>query len=406
MRYSVPVLLLSLLSGFACAADRTDDIAGSYPELLDTADSSAAAMLAGDQPALLDAAIARYEAIASDGGWAAIDVRDDGPGLKPGARDARVRLLRQRLRLSGDYQADMGADPLVFDAALYDALIAFQNRHGLYPNGAVAGQTLELLNLPVEQRVAQLQQAQDAWRALPAAGKTGRRIWVNIPEAVVSALNNGRIEFQLRAVVGHATRPTPELSSTITRVVVNPAWNVPQSIAGEDILPRQLDNPAYLSENGFRVFGSWTDDTSEMNPELIAWQLIKADRFPYRLRQEPGPSNSLGRFKFDFPNSFDVYMHDTPSRLLLDLSVRSLSAGCVRVDEPALLAEWLSSPNPVLSNMIQTAAEDPAYATRTFALPQSVPLDFVYLSAWVAPDGRTHFRRDVYGRTASIAAAR
>jgi murein L,D-transpeptidase YcbB/YkuD len=319
-----------------------------------------------------------------------------------------VRLLRQRLRLSGDYASDMGADPLVFDAGLYDALIAFQNRHGLYPDGAVAGQTLELLNLSVEQRIAQLRQAHDAWRALRSGsrgGNTGRRIWVNIPEAMVSALNDDRIELQLRAVVGHPTRPTPELNSIVSRVVVNPTWTVPQSIAGADILPRQIENPDYLRDNGFRVFGSWTDDTSEMNPDLIAWKLIKADRVPYRLRQDPGPLNSLGRFKFDFPNSFDIYMHDTPSRLLLDLSVRSLSAGCVRVDDPARLAQWLSSPNPVLSKMILTAAEDPSYATRTFAFPQSVPIDFVYLSAWVSADGRTHFRRDVYGRAAATSTA-
>jgi len=389
-RFSVPLLLLSLLSSVAAAYEK-----------LDFSASSAAAMLAGDQPALLDDAIERYRGIAAAGGWAPLDV--DDAALVPGVRDARVRLLRQRFRLTGDYLTDMGADPLVFDAGLYDALIAFQERHGLRPDGAVAGQTLELLNLPVKQRIAQLQQAREAWRALPAgtrAGNVGRRVWVNIPEAAVSAINVDRIELQLRAVVGHPTRPTPELDSVISHVVVNPPWNVPQSIAGQDLLPRQIENPNYLAGNGFRVFGSWTDDSAELDPDMIAWNLIKPDRFPYRVRQDPGEFNSLGRFKFDFPNEHDVYMHDTPSRLLLGLSVRSLSAGCVRVDEPARLAQWLSRPNPVLTKMMMTAAEDPFYATRKYALPQAVPVNFVYLSAWVSTDGRVHFRRDVYGRTA------
>ena len=400
---------LGLLSTAVCADDTAPEI---EPEST-IASTSAAAMLAGDQLVLLDEAIERYQAVAEAGGWLPLDAgldADSLPSLDLGVRDQRVRLLRQRLRLSGDYQAEMGADPLVFDAGLFDAVIAFQERHGMYPDGVLAGQTLELLNLAVAARIAQLQQARAAWADLPT-GSGGRRVWVNIPEAVVTALNGDDIELQLRAVVGHPTRPTPELTSTILRVVVNPSWTVPKSIAGQDILPRQLEDAGYLARNGFELFGSWSDNTSQMNPDLIAWELVKPDRFPYRLRQKPGPANSLGRFKFDFPNTEDIYMHDTPSKLLLGLSVRSLSSGCIRVQDPEVLAQWLIRDDAVLQKILLQAAADPRYSTRSFRLRNPTPIDLVYLSAWVSPDGRVHFRRDVYGRAdaatavAGIAAA-
>jgi len=386
---------LSLLS----TAVRADEApAGRSLDAEAIASTSAAAMLAGGQPALLDVAISRYRQIAADGGWPELpeDIR-----LAVGTRDPQVRALRQRLRISGDYQAEMSADPLSFDGGLLEALLNFQRRHGLRPDGNIAGQTLAMLNLSVDDRIAQLQHARASWDALPDEGNADKRVWVNIPEATVAAIANDNIELLLRAVVGHPTRPTPELSSEIGRVVVNPAWTVPQSIAGADLLPRQLENPDYLQQHGFRVFTSFSDDSSEVDPAQIDWSRVARDRFPYRLRQDPGSNNSLGRYKFDFRNEHDVYMHDTPSQVLLGLSVRSLSAGCVRVQNPDTLAQWLYADDKRMQQVVLRAAEDPQYNTRAFVLRKKVPVDFVYLSAWVSADGQLNFRSDVYRQSRS-----
>ncbi len=373
------------------------DTAGPESDAAALERSSAAALLAGEQVERLEVAVTRYEQIAADGGWPTLPA---DTYLVPGARDPRVRTLRQRLRATGDYLAEMGADPLIFDAGLQEAVLLFQQRHGLNPDSVISGQTLEMLNLPVAARIRQLRHALAGWQNAPVGGNnkpgTGKRIWVNIPEATVAALDGDSIALRLRAVVGHPTRPTPELSSTIVRLVINPTWNVPQSIAGQDLLPRQIEDASYFRSNGFRVYSGFEKNAGELDPELIAWELIDPQHFPYRLLQQPGPANSLGRYKFDFPNEYDVFLHDTPSQALLDLSVRSLSSGCVRLQNPAALAQWLFSSQANMQEVVALVARDPKYGTRFYNLPEKVPVDVVYLSAWVSPAGEVQFRRDVY----------
>jgi len=314
-------------------------------------------------------------------------------GLAAGRRDPEVRMLRQRLRATGDFTGDVIADPLFFDQQLLSAVQRFQQRHGLREDGRVSGQTLQLLNLPVESRIAQLEYARDAWAQIPARD-VRRRVWVNIPEAAVSAITTTQLDLHMRAVVGHPTRPTPGLSSAIRRVIVNPSWTVPQSIAGLDLLPRQQADAEFFDQRGFDVYTSFSSDDSRVDPAAIDWQRVDQERFPYRLRQRPGPGNSLGRFKFEFPNDVDIYLHDTPARALLGLSVRSLSSGCVRAQDSRALADWLLQSDPRLV----AAATDAEWRTRAFAVPEPVPVDLVYLNAWVSADGQVNFRRDVYQR--------
>lgn len=361
-------------------------------EVANTPDTAVTAWLHGEQLQRLDAELVRYELIRDTGGWPALP---DDALLAPGVRDVRVPLLRRRLQASGDLTGEMGADRLRFDAALRAALQSFQRRHGLEPVGRVDRATLEQLNVSVDARLAQLAAARAAWAKLPAPSEQ-RRVWVNVPEAEVAALANRQLELRLRAVVGHPSRPTPTLSSAIRRVIVNPTWTVPLRIAAEDLLPRQLANPDYLSANGFRV-SRWSQPEVELDPARIDWQGINPQRFPYRLRQDPGPGNSLGRYKFEFVNDYDVYLHDTPTAFLLDLSVRWLSSGCVRVAEAEQLARWLAARSP--GPLVPPAPND--YATRAVSLVEPVPIDIVYLSAWVAPaSGAVNFRRDVYAQTA------
>lgn len=361
--------------------------------------SSVTAWLAGDQPERLEAELLRYELIRDMGGWQPLPV---SLRLQLGARDARVPDVRARLRATADLSGEMGADPLRFDAALEDAVAAFQQRMGLAATGRLDRQTLDELNVPVEQRLAQLTQALDAWRALqpPAAG-VDAHVWVNVPEAEVAGVRSRKVDLRMRAVVGHPSRPTPVLSSAITRVIVNPAWSVPESIAAQDLLPRQRANNEFFAARGIRVFQGWSATAPELDPRTVRWDTVDPARFPYRLRQDPGPGNSLGRYKFDFANSYDVYLHDTPSTLLLDLSVRTLSSGCVRLADAAALASWLANDTAAAIRQFARTSETD---TRAFPLPKAVPINIVYLSAWVDPEtGILQFRRDVYDHAADYA---
>jgi murein L,D-transpeptidase YcbB/YkuD len=350
--------------------------------------SSAKAFLAGDQLSGLDEAITQYSVAHEQGGWQAIP---DGSTLVAGSRHADVRLIRRRLRASGDYQAQMGADPLLFDIQLAEAVQRFQARNGLVADGEIDLLTRRTMSISVEERLDQLKQARIAWQGMP--DKTNdRRVWVNIPEATVTALDGGKIRLSMRAIVGHPSRPTPTLTSKIRNVIVNPSWTAPKSIAVRDLLPRQQRDNSFLGRNNFRIYAGWAADAVEVSPEDVQWQQLGENNFPYVLRQDPGPGNSLGQFKFEFPNEYDVYLHDTPSQGLLGLSYRTLSSGCVRVEEPRLLADWLVGADQ-LKRFIQRAGKD----TSTFALSQSVALNLVYLTAWVSPtDNTVQFRADIY----------
>ncbi len=362
------------------------------------AQSSAAAWLAGGQPAALAAAIERHNAILANGGWPRVDTTQR---LRAGMRDPAVRDLRRRLIASGDYTATMGADPLFFDRGLDTALRRFQARNGLYVDGTTQQQTLLALNQSVAARIAQLRHARDAWATLPAAD-AGRRVWVNIPEATITALDNGVTVLQMPAVVGHPSRPTPELTSAIRTVVVNPSWTAPPTIAADDLVPRQIADAEFFARRGFDVYADWSASAAKLDPAAIDWTTVDRDRFPYRIRQRPGPANSLGRFKFEFPNEHDVYLHDTPVQSLLGLSVRSLSSGCVRAGDPRALAGWLL---PARAAALEQASGDPAYRTRWLPVAAPVPVNLVYLLAWVAADGTVNFRTDLYGKAALPAAA-
>jgi murein L,D-transpeptidase YcbB/YkuD len=345
----------------------------------DPARSSAAAWLAGDQVEQLDQAIIFYSEIHEQGGW---QVLPDGPVLSPGIRHTDVPLIRRRLRFTGDYTGQMDADPLLFDTRLGEAIEHFQARHGLPGSGTLGRLTRRLLRVPVEDWLAQLVQARIDWltfsKAAPAdAGQ--QRVWINVPEARVSAIRGNKIELSMRAIVGRPSRPTPILSSQINKVVVNPTWTVPRTIAVEDILPRQQASRSFLARNHIRVYQGWDEDAPELDPQTIDWDLLSVKNFPYRLRQDSGPGNSLGQFKFNFPNKYDVYLHDTPAPGLLDLSYRSLSSGCVRVADSEELARWLVDydSQALLTLSLQGAKSQ----TLGIPLPEGIEIDVVYITA-------------------------
>jgi murein L,D-transpeptidase YcbB/YkuD len=150
----------------------------------------------------------------------------------------------------------------------------------------------------------------------------------------------------MRIVVGQPSRATPLFSSALTAMVVNPAWDVPERIAMEEIIPRLRRNPAYLTTHNFKLFDGWEAEAEEISPHRIDWSQMSTTRFPYRLHQKPGPSNMLGRIKFVAPNPFHIFLHDTPDRTLFRHAVRAYSHGCIRLEKPMALAEYLLQREP------------------------------------------------------------
>ncbi|MDH5298223.1 MAG: L,D-transpeptidase family protein, partial [Desulfobulbaceae bacterium] len=272
--------------------------------------------------AALHRALARYRQLVAKGGWPTVPT---GPKLEPGARGPRVAALRGRLAAEGDLAATAAAGDC-FDDILGDAVRHFQARHGLDNDGVVGAATLAALNVPSSQRARQLVLNLERWRWLPPdLGQ--RHILINIAAFQLAFMEGETPTLAMRVVVGKPYRRTPVFSGTVTYLVLNPAWEVPSSIAAKDILPEIRKDRHYIQRLGFRVFQGWGAEARAINPATANRQASRAGTFPYRLRQEPGPLNALGRVKFMFPNPYNVYLHDTPARDLFQKEKRTFSSG-------------------------------------------------------------------------------
>ena len=345
---------------------------------------------------LIQRELARYRALAEEGGWARVP---DGPPLRAGMRDPRVELLRDRLRRGGDYAAEMGADPWFFEPALDQTLRRLQRRHGIPATGVLDQDTLAAANIPADELAGRLAVVAQRWRWLPL-DLGPLYAWVNIPRARLDVMANGESVLAMRVVVGHRERPTPSLYGRLSRITFNPTWSVPDLIAREDLLPRQREDPTFLSRNGIRVYGA---SGRELDSARLDWDRAGTAQFPYRLVQDAGPGNSLGRIRISFDNPYDIYLHDTPARGLFGLGSRWLSSGCVRLENAPALTTLLMGRDRSWTEE-QTRAAIDARVTRTVRLERDVPVYLVYLTAWADDDGTLRFGPDIYGRDARLLA--
>lgn len=343
-------------------------------------------------------ALGHYRSLAAAGGWAHLP---DGPTLRVGDWSAAVPPLRRRLLREGvEPVADAGSEQ--FDADVEDAVRRFQARHGLQVDGAVGPRTRAALNVSAAQRVDQLIANLERRRWLgDAPGR--RQVRVNAAAFTLDAIEGDAVALHMRVVVGRPYRPTPEFSDRIRYLVLNPYWEVPTRLAVQDKLPEIKRDPGYLASEHLRVLSGWGPDARELDPAQIDWQRLRG-HVPYRLRQDPGPWNALGRIKFMFPNAYDVYLHDTPSRGLFAHAERSFSSGCIRVEQALALADWLLQDDPQWTPAALREAIDSG-RMRTVNLRTPVPVYLLYWTAWVGSDGRVQFRRDLYERDAALAAA-
>ena len=342
-------------------------------------------------------ALVYHRAVVAGGGWPTIP---DGPTLKRGNHVPQVAALRERLRLGGDLGGAEWEDAELFDEGLEQGLKRFQRRHGLTADGAMGAATRAELNVSAERRVEQLELNLERWRWLPK--DLGRRhIIVNIAAFGLEVVEEEAVVLSMRVVVGLPYHHTPVFSDTMRYLVLNPYWQVPHDIATEDLLPRIQRDPSYLAQQKLRVFRGWGPEAREVDPATVDWSTITLDNFPFRLCQDPGPINALGRIKFMFLNKFNVYLHDTPSRPLFEQTRRDFSHGCIRIQQPIELAVYLLRQDPRWDRDALLRALDDA-VDRIVPLPEPIPIHLLYWTAWADGDRTIQFRRDIYGQDAPL----
>jgi len=335
--------------------------------------------------------LAQHETIAAHGGWPVV------PGdveLIPGAGDSRETALRERLRIEGDLQIQE-ADT----ESLHEAVRRFQARHGLAQDGRVGRGTLRALQVDTSGRIGQIRANLERWRHLPR-DLGARRVEVNAAGQSAELHNADGSTLAMRAIVGDLRHPTPVLSARILAVTLNPPWNVPISIATKEFLPKLRRDPGYLAAHEIVIVNRDGDPFGRD----IDWKSVGGRGFPYVLRQNPGPRNSLGVIKLEMPNPFDVYLHDTPAKALFARSPRYFSHGCVRLERAAdmaiaLIADESAWNRASLADAIRTGA------TRRIDLGRPVPVYILYWTAFVSEDGQVNFRDDAYGRDGPLLAA-
>jgi len=326
--------------------------------------------------------------------------------IDPGQTYLGTPRLVRLLRLVGDLpaSANLSGDTQTYDGQLVEAVKHFQRRHGLDADGRLGPSTIKQLNVPLQDRVRQLQLTLEHWRWLPVAF-SAPPIIVNIPDFHLRALDeNNNVVMDMRVVVGKAMRTqTPVFSRDMTYVVLRPYWNVPPSILRGEIVPAIQRDHGYIARKNYEVT---TQDgqvvaSGEISDDVLAQ--LRAGKLA--VRQKPGPTNALGLVKLIFPNEHNVYLHSTPSQNLFSRSRRDFSHGCIRVEKPAELATWVLRNNPgwTLEKVQQGMQGEKDNVTVN--LVKRVPVFIVYGTALAYENGDVHFTNDIYGHDAKLATA-
>lgn len=360
--------------------------------------AQAAAALAPPLPAyrFMRDALARYRTLVTSpqlGPW------PTGPTLRPGDRSAAVPALRRRLQAMGDLRdgADDGGE--LYDPGLERAVQRFQSRHGLLPDGVLGPKTQAALGVPVVQRVRQIELSMERLRWLPHLD--GRFVGVNIPMFRLWAVDATHTSpLAMNVIVGRAldTR-TPVFVAQMQQVVFRPYWNVPRSIVRGEILPLLRRDPAYLARHDMEIVRGGGDDARAVDASAANLLLLRDGVL--RLRQRPGQRNALGLVKFVFPNDSDIYLHGTPAQHLFARARRDFSHGCIRVEDPVALAEWLLREQPPWSRERIVAAMN-GERTQLVTLARPLPVVLYYVTALATSDGAVRFADDVYGHDARL----
>lgn len=309
--------------------------------------------------------------------------------LHPGESDEGLPAVKQVLvRLKLLEQADSST---LYDESLIDPIKKFQQMHGLLDDGIIGRKSVAWLRVTPEQKAVILARAllrQDVGDQL----KDRRYVLVNLPEYQLRVLDGTHELMTSRVIVGQLKRQTPILSSQIASVVLNPAWHVPSTILRKDIVPKLTHDPEYLAKERIDIYDY---EGTKIDPASISLDEAISAGFPYRLRQQPGDHNALGRYKFYLPNDESIYLHSTSNPRLFNKDLRAISSGCVRVEQAADLAELLLKDSNWNKDKMATVLQ--SKATKWVPLRTPVPVYTVYWRSWLDAQGTLQFRDDIYG---------
>jgi len=326
---------------------------------------------------------------------------DSGELLAEESEGQRVAQLITNLSAHNYLNPDQIRDNKYFDQRVKRAVVRFQLDYGLKVDGVVGAKTLRALNISLDHRIKQLIINMERWRWLPE-NLGSRYIYVNIADYNLKLYENNQIIMEMKTIVGQEQRSTPVFSDTIKYLVINPYWYVPKSIAVKDKLPLIKKDYSYLEENNYSLFQyTGNNKLEEIVPAEIDWSKINKDNFNYLLRQNPGDENALGRVKFIFPNRFSVYLHDTPGQYLFSETERSFSSGCIRIERPIDLAEYLLSDQEAW-NRENIKIEMTKDEEKIIYLKNPIKIYLQYNTAWVDSLGNLNFREDIYSRDQKI----
>lgn len=333
--------------------------------------------------------LVKYRAIEQNGGWKTIE--NNGQNLSTGDSGKRVLQLARRLLITNDIAYFDSTSP-VLNSDLTEGVKRFQKRHGLNANGIVDSLTLRYLNIPVNDKIKQILVNMERWRWVPGP-LAGNYILVNIPAYRLTIYRNSNPVESMKIIVGKTGSNTVIFQGDIKYVVVNPYWNIPESIAVKEILPQIKKDTVYLRKHQIEVGFKWNFNV--LNQDTINWGNITSDNFNYTLRQKPGNKNPLGRIKFLFPNQFSIYLHDTPNYRLFSENDRGFSHGCIRVERPMDLADYLLG-SDALKKRRQIYDLLISGRNESITLDTPVPVYILYFTVWADRNGIPQFRKDVY----------
>ncbi len=318
--------------------------------------------------------------------------------LKVGESGNSVTALRQRLIFWGYLSRNPVPDTKAYDSAMMVAVQAFQKRNGMEPDGALGKMTVNALNQSPRNLMDIAAVNMERLRWLPDSLRDSEMILVNIANFHLEYLSKGDTLFSEKVIVGKQYHASPIFSAPMKYIVFSPYWNVPNSIARNELIPSIRKNPNYLKQKNMEVI---THSGKPVDPSTVNWS---SKSFPYLIRQKPGGDNSLGLVKFMFPNKHSVYLHDTPSKSLFEREDRALSHGCIRLRNPEKLAKLLLGEDPFWTDeKIQLAMNQPK--EQIVNLNREIPVVLLYLTFWADSKGQGHFRPDIYGRDGEVLAA-
>ncbi len=335
---------------------------------------------------LLKEELVAYQQIAARGGWGKIQLQSS---LAPGDSAAAVVDIRKRLASETTLR---NTKSQVYDKELQNIIQKARYRYGLAKNNTrIDKELVEALNVPVEERIRQLtlNMERSRWLTEPMGD---RYVLVNLPEYKLRVIEEGESALEMKVIVGEVVNTTPIFSDSMEYLVFAPYWNVPARIAREEILPYAKKDPSYLERKHFELVEGWEERARVINPYEVDWQAHSLENFPYRVRQTPGAWNSLGLVKFIFPNNKAIYLHDTPADYLFNENERNFSHGCIRVEKPQVLANFL------LPDYNEQEVEKLMHLPerKVVQLEEKIPVYIVYFTAVVDKDGILRFLPDTY----------